>query len=479
MKTVLVTGGAGFIGSHLCQRLVADGHKVISLDNYFTGSKDRHVSGVKYINGHTRDISRLVTEQIDAVYHLGEYSRVEKSFEDPISLVWDLNTAGTFAVLEFCRQQNTKLVYAGSSTKFAKGENGSAMSPYAWSKSANTTLVQNYGNWYGLSYAITYFYNVYGPGEISEGPYATILGIFKKQNERGLPLTVVSPGDQRRNFTHIDDIVDALILVGQKGHGDEYGIGSEESFSVLEVAEMFRSETIMMPARRGNRNSAEVYSAKTKELGWNAKRKLADYISKMGTEEKSSVVKKRVLVFATTFYPNEGLSERALRMLAEAMPDIHFDVITTALTDGKEVVKLAENIHVHTIGTGQKGDKLKLIRQGHKKSQELSKQYQYAFIWSIMASYGTMPAYLTKKRLELPLLITLGDQKIPSKLSAKYWLLRLLAGSADQVSTNAITEVNVTRDSYLEALATTNKSGDSFSNAFRFAYNMIIKDLVK
>jgi UDP-glucose 4-epimerase len=196
-KCIVVTGGAGFVGAALCRRLLADGHRVISLDNYFTGSTERHLPGVEYRFGHTRDIAQHVPEQPDIVFHLGEYSRVEKSFEDPIQVVWDLNIAGTFSVLEFCRSKKTKLIYAGSSTKFADGGEGKSQSPYAWSKSANTELVCNYGKWFGLNFAITYFYNVYGEGEISSGPYATVIGIFKQLYARGLPLTVVSPGTQQ------------------------------------------------------------------------------------------------------------------------------------------------------------------------------------------------------------------------------------------------------------------------------------------
>ncbi len=166
-KLILVTGAAGFIGSHLCARLAADGHQVISLDNYFTGSRENHVPGVEYREGHTKDIEKLVPETPDIIFHLGEYSRVEESMFEP-NTVWDLNTAGTEGVLEFCRmrqrKKRVKLVYAGSSTKFADGGLGRDQSPYAWTKAVNTELVRNYGDWYGVPYATTYFYNVYGPG---------------------------------------------------------------------------------------------------------------------------------------------------------------------------------------------------------------------------------------------------------------------------------------------------------------------------
>src|SRR3989344_5095732 len=171
-KTILVTGGAGFIGSHLIEELVKNkNNKVISLDNYFTGKKENHIEGAEYIDGETKDIETLITEIPDIVYHLGEYSRVLTSFDD-IDLVWRLNKEGTFKVLEFCRKNNVRLIYAGSSTKFGEFdevEDGENQSPYAYFKATNTNLVNNYGNWFGLDYAITYFYNVYGEREIKEG----------------------------------------------------------------------------------------------------------------------------------------------------------------------------------------------------------------------------------------------------------------------------------------------------------------------
>jgi len=278
MKTVLVTGGAGFIGSHLCKRLHEDGYRVISLDNYFTGSRENHVPGVEYREGHTKDIEALVPEAVDLVYHLGEYSRTEQSVEEP-ALTWDLNAAGTFAVLEYCRKKGACIVYAGSSTKFADGGMGRDQSPYAFTKATNSELVRNYGSWYGLPYAITYFYNVYGPGEISDGKYATVIGRFITQYRAGEPLTVTSPGTQRRIFTHIDDIVDGLLLVGEKGEGDEFGLGAEESYSILEVAELFGAPITMLPERMGNRMTAVLDTTKSRAIGWSAKHSLVDYIA--------------------------------------------------------------------------------------------------------------------------------------------------------------------------------------------------------
>lgn len=280
-KIIVVTGGAGFVGSHLCRRLQSGGHKVISLDNYFTGSKDSHVEGVEYREGHTKDIEKHITEIPDLIYHLGEYSRVEISFNEP-ALVWDLNKDGTFGVLEFWRKQNTsgnacKLVYAGSSTKFADGGMGRDQSPYAWAKASNTELTRNYGVWYSLPYAITYFYNVYGPGERA-GSYGTLIEIFKQKFLKKEPLTVVAPGTQKRNFTYIDDIVDGLVLVGEKGEGDDFGLGDIREYSVLEIANMFGGQIEMLPERAGNRMSSSVDTSKAAAIGWSVKHSVEDYI---------------------------------------------------------------------------------------------------------------------------------------------------------------------------------------------------------
>lgn len=275
-KLVLVTGGAGFVGSNLVKRLHGEGARVISLDNYSTGEDSNQIPGVEYRRGHTKDIAQLVPETPDLLYHLAEYARTEKSFED-IAMVWDLNVVGTFGVLEYWRTKKMKLVYAGSSTKFADGGLGRDQSPYAWTKAANTELVQNYANWFSLPFAITYFYNVYGPGERA-GAYGTLIEIFKDKKRAGAPLSVVAPGTQRRNFTHVDDIVDGLILVGEKGEGDNFGLGNTHDYSILEVAELFGGPVEMLPERQGNRATSVVDTSRAEALGWRATRELADYI---------------------------------------------------------------------------------------------------------------------------------------------------------------------------------------------------------
>ncbi len=287
-KTILITGGAGFIGSHLCEWLAQDpANKVISLDNYFTGTKENHVHGVEYREGHTKDIEKLVTEEVAVIYHLGEYARTEASFDD-VPLVFDMNIVGTLAVLEFCRKRKPKLVYAGSSTKFADGGLGRDQSPYAWTKATNTDLVRNYSEWFDFPYAITYFYNVYGPGERA-GRIGTLIEIFRQKYLAGEPLTVRLPGTQRRNFTHVDDIVRGIILVGQKGSGDEYGLGNEESYSVLEIAQMFAAPITMVPERKGNRMSGKIDTSRMKnEFDWKAEKSIKDYIAGIVAEKKNT-----------------------------------------------------------------------------------------------------------------------------------------------------------------------------------------------
>jgi UDP-glucose 4-epimerase len=280
-KTVLVTGGAGFIGTNLCERLVEEGYRVISLDNYSTGSEANHLPGVDYRVGDTRDIASLIPETPDLVYHLGEYARVEQSFGD-ITKVLEYNTQGTQAVLEFVRAKGPKLVYAGSSTKFADGGIGRDQSPYAWTKASNTELVRNYGTWFKLPYAITYFYNVYGPRERSDVGTGTLVAIFADRYRTGQPLSVRKPGTQRRNFTHVNDIVNGLLLVGEKGEGDEYGLGHHDSYSVLEVAEMFGGEIAYLEERPGNRQNSSADTKRARlELGWEPKHNLPDYISEL------------------------------------------------------------------------------------------------------------------------------------------------------------------------------------------------------
>ena len=467
-KVAVVTGGAGFVGSHLCERLVSEGYKVISLDNYFTGSRENHVAGVEYREGHTKDINQHISEVPDVVFHLGEYSRVEKSFED-VAAVWELNKTGTFAVLEFCRKTGAKIVYAGSSTKF--GDLGKDASPYAWSKATNTELVRNYGAWFGVPYAITYFYNVYGPREITAGPYATVVGIFKEEYRHGQPLTVVAPGTQERNFTHVADIVEGLVRVGEQGEGDGYGIGNPQSYSITELAQLFDTDVVMLPERAGNRLSSSLDTSQVEALGWKPQCALRDEIARFVAETKrgADTTPNRVLVFTTTFYPVQGPAEEALCALMEQLPDVTFDIVTTKhAPDAEGAVCPVKNAVVHRVGFGSWIDKFLLPFLGARVGSRLAQEHRYLFVWSLMASYGTIGA-LSVRHKKLPLLVTLADQKISwhVRLFLKFVLRR-----ADQVYATLPGQEQYVAGKTQRSLG----AGDAFANQVRFAYSTLLRN---
>lgn len=279
-KTILVTGGAGFIGSHLCEELMK-WTNVTSLDNYITGSRLNHHPGVEYLEGSCADIFEILGERrFDIIFHFGEYSRVEQSLIEYTKSLKNIRD-GFPTILDYVHRTGSKLVYSGSSTKFCDDGAATYLSPYTLSKAQNTELLASFSKWYGLDHAIVYFYNVYGGREISSGNYATVIAKFLAlidQGETKLPIT--SPGTQRRNFTHISDVIDALLLVGAYGAGDNYGIGNDDSFSILEVCQMLQCEAHMQVANKANRLSGPVISEKTKNLGWTAKKNLKDYLSK-------------------------------------------------------------------------------------------------------------------------------------------------------------------------------------------------------
>jgi UDP-glucose 4-epimerase len=289
-KIILVTGGAGHVGSHVIEILVQDkSNKVISLDNYSNGSRDNHIEGAEYREGDTKDIEKLVPEKPDIVYHLGEYARIAPSFDD-IKKVFESNIMGTLAVLEFCRKRGVKkLVYAASSTKFAIEGDGRNQNPYSFSKAVNVDLINNYGRWFNLPYAIVYFYNGYGPREKGEGEYATLIAKFENAYLKGEPLTVVKPGTQRRNFTYVKDLARGIILVGEKGWGDGYTLGSKKSYSVIEIAKAFGGEIKMVDGYPGRADSGEAPDKARKELGWEATMDVMDYIAEfVKTHPKNS-----------------------------------------------------------------------------------------------------------------------------------------------------------------------------------------------
>ncbi|RPF81679.1 MAG: NAD-dependent epimerase/dehydratase family protein [Rhodothermaceae bacterium TMED105] len=289
MKTILVTGGAGFVGSSIIKELKKrDNDCVIkSLDNYTSGYASNHIEGVEYIEGDTWDIDTIETLeafQPDLVFHFGEFSRIVPSFEHP-ELALKSNQYGTLQVLNYCLRKKAKLVYSGSSAIFGNDMKDQHLNPYSWSKAKNIELIHNFKDWFGLQFAICYFYNVYGPGQILNGTYATVIGIFEKQFAQSLPLTVVSPGTQTRAFTHISDIVSGVLLVASQGEGDRYFLGNTENVSILDVADMFGSTYTLIPERRGERVKSVIHESRARtELGWIPKVELRKYIKEQCTK---------------------------------------------------------------------------------------------------------------------------------------------------------------------------------------------------
>jgi len=267
MIKVLVTGGAGFIGSNLIKKL-KENHNVsiTSLDNYFTGKIENHISGVEYIKGDTCDAANIfINRQFDVVYHFGEYSRIAKSFDD-IQLAQKSILTGTPVILGLCKLWGAKLIYSASSSKFGNDGKDENLSPYAWAKSKMVELIKNYGVWFGLKYEICYFFNVYGPGQIMDGDYATVIGIFERQYKNGEPLTVVEPGTQSRDFTHINDIVSCLIKVFDISMCHEWYIRSGINVTIIDVARMFSDNYVLVPARKGERFTSQAFESDTESL---------------------------------------------------------------------------------------------------------------------------------------------------------------------------------------------------------------------
>ncbi|GAA4263023.1 NAD-dependent epimerase/dehydratase family protein [Dactylosporangium darangshiense] len=285
-QTVLVTGGAGFVGSHLIRRLLQQHPdvRVVSVDNYFTGTVERQVDDprVTYLNASTVELSKVWASEglprPEFVFHFGEYSRVVRSLEEP-DLTWEYNLRGTKEVVDFTRRHGAKIVYAGSSSKFGNDGQDERLNPYAWTKAKNVEYLANYSQWYGLDYVVAYFYNVYGPGHIRTGKYATVIGIFEDHFERGLPLPVVSPGTQTRDFTHVDDIISGILLCAEFGEGDGYLLGTGTEWPILEVAEMLGGPIEFTPALPGERTRGRADISKAVQLGYTVTRTLPDYIA--------------------------------------------------------------------------------------------------------------------------------------------------------------------------------------------------------
>jgi UDP-glucose 4-epimerase len=279
---ILVTGGNGFIGSNLVKRLLAEGHIVHSIDNLSTGTIDNEVQNCKYYYADISSIG-LLDKDFDIIFHLAALARIQPSFDNPRES-FDVNTVGTQAVLDFTRQIGAKLVYAGSSSRW----HDPTQSPYAMHKYLGEELCKLYKKAYKLSIEICRFYNVYGPNEIVDGDYAAVIGIWRRQVRDGLPITIVGDGEQRRDFTHVDDIVDGLYKVATSNiqHNDGWELGTGINYSINQVYEMFKNKfgvgKINLPDQPGNyRKTLRENDDSLEKLGWKPQDKLLSYINSL------------------------------------------------------------------------------------------------------------------------------------------------------------------------------------------------------
>ena len=283
---IIVTGGAGFVGSNLIEYLLKEtNYKIISLDNYSSGSKKNHIINkkVKYINGETLNIKKSLNKyknNIKAVFHFGEFSRIFQSFKK-FNECYQSNSIGSNAVFKFCLDHDIKLIYSATSASLGNKGNDKNLSPYAFSKSKNIELLENLKKWFNLKFEVIFFYNVYGPRQIKSGDMATVIGIFENQYLNNKPLSVVRPGTQTRRFTHILDTVNICYLAFKLNKCAYYSISNKKSYSILEVAKMFKSKIIYLKPRLGERYASALtkITYNNKIIQKYGKIQLKDYIS--------------------------------------------------------------------------------------------------------------------------------------------------------------------------------------------------------
>ena len=282
---IIVTGGAGFVGTNLIKLLLKKTkYKIVSLDDYSSGTKFNHIRSprLKYIKGKTVNISKLIrnNRRINSVFHFGEFARIYQSFVKMNECI-DSNSVGSNAVFNFCLKNKIKLIYSATSASLGNKGNDKNLSPYAFSKAKNLELLENLKKWFKFKYEVIYFYNVYGPHQISKGQMSTVIGIFEDHFKRGKPLPVVRPGTQTRRFTHIDDTIQVCFLAWKKNLCRHYSIANKRSYSLIDVAKMFNSKIKFLPKRPGERYASALTNKNLSNRMYKyfGKIKLKDYIN--------------------------------------------------------------------------------------------------------------------------------------------------------------------------------------------------------
>tara|TARA_B100001121_G_scaffold215887_1_gene189423 strand:- start:333 stop:1214 length:882 start_codon:yes stop_codon:yes gene_type:complete len=286
MKNIIVvTGGAGFVGSNLIKYyLNKTKYKIISLDNYSTGTRKNHIKNkrIKYINSNTKNISNKLKKyknNINAIFHFGEFARIFQSFNHMNECI-NSNSIGTHEVFSFCLVNKIKLIYSATSASIGNKGNDKNLSPYAFTKSKNLEMLENLKKWFNFKFEVVYFYNVYGNNQIKTGSMATVIGIFEDLFEKRKPLTVVRPGTQSRRFTHISDTIKVCFQAWKKNKCRHYSISNKKSYTILQVAKMFKSKIVYLPKRRGERYASALTNLNLSNKVYKifGKVSLADYI---------------------------------------------------------------------------------------------------------------------------------------------------------------------------------------------------------
>ncbi len=284
-KKILITGGAGFVGTNLIKLLLQKTKfKLISVDNYSSGTKKNHIKNqrIQYLKGNTADISKIIKKpnEIKCIFHFGEFARIYQSFLNMNECIQS-NSVGSNSIFNFCLKNRIKLIYSATSASLGNKGNDKNLSPYAFSKAKNLELLENLKRWFKFKYEVIYFYNVYGPHQISEGDMATVIGIFENHYKKRKALPVVRPGTQSRRFTHIDDTINICYLAWKRNLCRHYSISNKRSFSILEVAKLFKSKIKFLPKRAGERyaSSSTSINLSNKIYKYYGKISLKDYIN--------------------------------------------------------------------------------------------------------------------------------------------------------------------------------------------------------
>ena len=291
-KKILITGGAGFVGTNLIKLILKKTkYKIVSIDNYTSGKKINHIANprVKYLKGSTSNISKLIKnpKQIKTIFHFGEFARIYQSFLKMNECI-DSNSIGSNAVFNFCLKNNIKLVYSATSASLGNKGKDKNLSPYAFTKAKNLELLENLKKWFNFKYEVIYFYNVYGPNQICKGEMSTVIGIFEDHYKKNKSLPVVMPGTQTRRFTHIKDTVEVCYIAWKKNLCRHYSITSKKSYSILDVAKMFKSKIKYLPRRPGERYASALtkMNLTNKIYKYYGKILLKDYIGNFVNKKK-------------------------------------------------------------------------------------------------------------------------------------------------------------------------------------------------